>query len=303
MMIDLLNWGLRTGVVISGLIGLVLLLRRPFARYFGAEATFILWSLPLIRLCLPDMHMRVKTEGLILPYDWFPIWDGNEGEGAISSSVVLSVPDKVLQAPQAFLAADMIITTLIVLWLSIGFMWFGFHGLKHIRYGRLLRHVSVDYPATLEPNIQRALNLVDLRKAPDIKIAPKNIGPLVSGLFNPVIILPKDFEHHYSKDAQLFSLVHELSHIKRRDLWSVFAALLFRAIHWYNPLVHYAARKFKIDLEAACDAHALAKFAGDDQATHNYALTLLLAEQQGVVPSKMPSLSLALHENYEGEIA
>ena len=51
-MIDLLNWGLRTGVVITGLIGLVLLLRRPFARYFGAEATFRVRkqeNLPLIQ--------------------------------------------------------------------------------------------------------------------------------------------------------------------------------------------------------------------------------------------------------------
>ena len=60
-MIDLLNWGLRTGVVITGLIGLVLLLRRPFARYFGAEATFLLWSLPLIRLCMPDIYCLLYT--------------------------------------------------------------------------------------------------------------------------------------------------------------------------------------------------------------------------------------------------
>ena len=72
-MIDLLNWGLRTGVVITGLIGLVLLLRRPFAHYFGAEATFLLWSLPLIRLCMPDIYLPKKESGIFLPYDTFPV--------------------------------------------------------------------------------------------------------------------------------------------------------------------------------------------------------------------------------------
>jgi len=61
MTYELLQWGLRTGLVISGLIGLVLLLRRPFAKYFGAEATFLLWSLPFLRFCLPDVYLPAKA--------------------------------------------------------------------------------------------------------------------------------------------------------------------------------------------------------------------------------------------------
>lgn len=300
MMIDLLNWGLRTGVVISGLIGLVLLLRRPFARYFGAEATVLLWSLPLIRLCMPDMHMQVKTEGLILPYDSFPFWEVSDG-ASVRASLSAPPPHEVLQEPQVFLTADMMITGIVALWLVTAFMWLGRQILNHVRYARLLRHVSMEPSETLTPHIKKAVGLIGLKKTPDIKIAPKNIGPLVSGLINPIVILPKDFEHHYSQDAQIFSLAHEFSHIKRRDLWSAFAALLFRALHWYNPLVHYAARQFRIDLEAACDDYTLSKFSGNDEAVHNYALTLLLAEQGDKAPSKMPALSLAFHENYEGE--
>ena len=119
---------------------------------------------------------------------------------------------------------------------------------------------------------------------------------------NPVIILPKGFAQNYACDAQVLSLVHEFAHIKRCDLWSAFAVLLFRALHWYNPLVHYAAKRFRADLEAACDAYTLSKFAGDDAAVHEYACTLLLTEQADLKRPNMPSLSLALSENYRGDL-
>ncbi len=298
-MIDLLNWGLRTGVVISGLIGLVLLLRRPFARYFGAEATFLLWSLPLIRLCLPDMYILSQAGGTILPYDKFPVWGSNEASGSMDIAVSPSLAEPLTQ-PSFVLPPDVFIAAIVFLWLVGGVLWLSFYGVQHVRYGRLLRHVSIDYPSSLEHNVARAAHLIGLKKLPIIKVAPKNIGPLVSGVFSPIVILPKGFDKGYSHDAQILSLAHEFSHIKRRDLWSALAVLIFRALHWYNPLVHYAARKFRADLEAACDTYTLSKFAGNNSAAHEYARALLLAEQGDLASSKMPALSLALHENYEG---
>jgi len=63
MTYDILLWGLRTGLVVSGLIGLVLLLRRPFAKYLGAEATFLLWNLPFLRFLMPDIAGYICLSG------------------------------------------------------------------------------------------------------------------------------------------------------------------------------------------------------------------------------------------------
>ncbi len=305
-MIDLLNWGLRTGVVISGLIGLVLVLRRPFARYFGAEATFLLWSLPLIRLCLPDMYISGRAGGAMLPfelpYDKFPMWGSSEATVPVDIAVSPNLAEPLTQS-QFVLTQDVFIAVIICFWLIGGAVWLSFYGVQHVRYGRLLRHVSIDHPSSLEHNVTRAAHLIGLKKLPIIKVAPKNIGPLVSGVFSPIVILPKGFEEDYSRDAQILSLAHEFAHIKRRDLWSAFAVLIFRALHWYNPLVHYAARKFRADLEAACDTYTLSKFVGNNSAAHDYARTLLLAEQGGLASPKVPALSLALHENYEGGLS
>ncbi len=57
------NWVIQTGLVVSLLIIIILLIRRPFAWAFGANAAYALWSLPLIRLCLP---------GVSVPSNWVP---------------------------------------------------------------------------------------------------------------------------------------------------------------------------------------------------------------------------------------
>jgi len=85
-----------------------------------------------------------------------------------------------------------------------------------------------------------------------------------------------------------------MAHIKRYDVWAAFALMVFRAVHWYNPIVHYAARKFRIDQEAACDAFLLSRF--ETNQSYNYARALLKAQQTATHPTKGQSLSLALSD-------
>jgi len=67
--------------------------------------------------------------------------------------------------------------------------------------------------------------------------------------------------------------------------------------------VHYAANRFRLDLEVACDAYVLSKL-GHDKHSHDYALTLIMSEQmQGSTLSKnttMPALSLSLSHSSQG---
>jgi len=94
MTYDILLWGLRTGLVVSGLIGLVLLLRRPFATYLGAEATFLLWSLPALRLIMPDIYVSAEQNQLASPAQYLPFDPAAELyfiPGAITNTVAPTV--------------------------------------------------------------------------------------------------------------------------------------------------------------------------------------------------------------------
>ena len=274
MTYDILLWGLRTGLVVSGLIGLVLLLRRPFATYLGAEATFLLWSLPALRLIMPDIYVSAEQNQLASPAQYLPFDPAAELyfiPGAITNTV----------APTVQSGANLAINipmTIVAIWVLGAIMWLTYHTRQHLKYSRHLREFETPASEQVQFILRRAAALTKTNTLPQILIAPVSIGPMVSGLFRPFIILPKDFETLYSKQDQLFALTHELSHLKRRDMWWALAMFIFRAVNWYNPLVHYAARKFRIDQEAACDARTLSCFQSEKSSAHGYALTLLCAE-------------------------
>ena len=51
--------------------------------------------------------------------------------------------------------------------------------------------------------------------------------------------------------------LHELSHIKRRDILTGWLMTALQILHWFNPLVWLAFHRMRVDRELACDALAL----------------------------------------------
>jgi beta-lactamase regulating signal transducer with metallopeptidase domain len=78
--------------------------------------------------------------------------------------------------------------------------------------------------------------------------------PALIGVLRPKVVLPGDFETRYTAQEQSLILAHENVHLMRLDsLWNALTALL-RSVFWFNPLMHAAAARMRVDQELACDA-------------------------------------------------
>ena len=92
--------------------------------------------------------------------------------------------------------------------------------------------------------------------------------PVVWGLFRPVILLPADADD-WEPDRQRAVLLHELGHIQRQDWLIQTVAQITCAVYWFNPLVWFAARRMRTEVECACDDHVLnAGYQSTDYAQH-----------------------------------
>ena len=99
-------------------------------------------------------------------------------------------------------------------------------------------------------------------------------SPMLAGLFHPVILLPRAPGAGGLEELSLV-LLHELCHLRRRDI--LYKALLYAAgaFHWFNPLVWMMVRQGIRDMELCCDDDASALLTAQER--KHYAQTILSA--------------------------
>lgn len=97
--------------------------------------------------------------------------------------------------------------------------------------------------------------------------------PAVFGLFRPVIYVPTSFEEWGDANQREMILLHEITHIKRRDNILKLFSMVVLCLYWWNPLVWLSVGFLNNDIEMACDEGVLAE--GGSERKEAYAKVLL----------------------------
>ncbi len=239
----MIGWALETLAASTALMLLVLALRRPVAALFGARIAYALWALPALRLVLPPLP------------GWSPFW-----EAAPAAKVeVAAAVDPVAAATFAVPAAPTLdlLPLLALVWVVGGLLWFGW---QMLRYRRFVARALGDAVPLGSPGPVAVL------------VTPAVAGPLAAGIRHRRIFLPADFATRYTADERRLALAHENAHHARGDLLANLAGLVVLALHWWNPVAHWAWRAFRADQELACDATVLAGAAPEHRLAYGRAV-------------------------------
>jgi beta-lactamase regulating signal transducer with metallopeptidase domain len=220
-------------------MALVMVLRAPVARLFGAKVAYALWLLPAARLFMPPL-----VEEITLP--------------APVAEPVTSMAPVIVASAHAMEAAGPDWTMIALsLWLGgavLLFLW---------RIGAYLQEcneiLEVSKPIETIGRI-RVVETFDVR------------GPLAFGMLRKYIAVPPAFFRDFSDRERELALAHEVSHHESGDLFVNFVAFLVLCLHWFNPVAWHAWRAFRFDQEAACDARILAQTEGEDHQIYGRAV-------------------------------
>jgi bla regulator protein blaR1 len=97
-------------------------------------------------------------------------------------------------------------------------------------------------------------------------------GPALVGALRPRIVAPADFDTRFDDDERTLILAHERTHLDAGDAQINALVALSSCLFWFNPLVHIAAFRLRLDQELACDADVVAAYPHERR---RYAETLL----------------------------
>ncbi|NYE60267.1 beta-lactamase regulating signal transducer with metallopeptidase domain [Duganella sp. 1224] len=223
---DILRALLAASLVAGAVILLLCAIRLPLRRAFGAQLAYLAWAavpaamLAMAAASLSAWRMPAAVQQAVAPLRQF-------------ASAAL---------PAAFAAAgvqpwqpwESWLPWLVAAWLAVAVAMLAWHAVVHRRYRRQLG------PLRHDGGIHHSTRTDE--------------GPTVVGLWRPIIVVPADFAARYTPHERQLILAHEAVHMRRRDpLMNALCALTQCAL-WFHPLVHLAARRFRLDQELACDA-------------------------------------------------
>jgi bla regulator protein BlaR1 len=117
-------------------------------------------------------------------------------------------------------------------------------------------------------------------------------SPCLVGLFRPALVLPEGLWKELSPNELRLILLHELAHLRRRDLALNWVLAMVGIFHWFNPVVWVVTKKFRADREEACDACALAV---QPEARREYGqvlLKLLERDSPAIAPPALPAVGI-----------
>jgi len=73
-----------------------------------------------------------------------------------------------------------------------------------------------------------------------LKLSPVTASPSVCGLFHPTILIPECLPEKLNPRHLKSIFLHELAHIKQKDLWVSLFQTILQIVYFYNPLVWVA---------------------------------------------------------------
>ena len=291
----------------SGSIFIVILfLCKPlYVERLSKRWQYYIWLIVIVRLLLPlslevnfvgNAFNEISQSNIIIFEEVEAPKTGSEAPNTVNNGgTISSGMDSEIQAAPPFPQYNIFTTMLPNLW----FIWLLVAIVLFVRkitiYQSFVRYtkagcVEVSGINNLE-RFGKIVEEINIKGAVGIYTNSLISSPLLIGFFRPYIVLPT---LGISESDFRYTILHELTHYKRGDMFYKWLVQLAICLHWFNPLVYLMGREINKACEFSCDESVIRNL--DYHGIRAYGDTLLNALGVGGVYRGSLS-SVTLFEN------
>ncbi len=258
----------------------------------GVKFQYAIWFILILRLLLPFtpssnlsvynyVPSNVSTEegSLMSIPSASPQIDegGRENTGEVSSISLEKTEHKSLD--NIILVRNIIPFIWILGVCSIGLIMF-INNMLFLRRIRKCPRIKDQHVLSIMDDCKKLMNLPK-----DINLVEADFvhTPCVFKFTKPFIIIPEKFLEECNLINLKYVLLHELAHIKRKDIFVNYLVSFLSIIYWFNPLIWYGFHKMREDREICSDSLALSVLREEEVISYGYTI-IKLAEISLKVP-------------------
>ncbi len=169
---------------------------------------------------------------------------------------------------------------------------------------RLATHATPITTGPLYQSLHILARTWSLRIVPALAQAPVIVVPQVVGLLRPTILLPTSALTGLAPEELEMILAHELSHVRRYDMWVSLVQRLAETVLFFNPGLWYLSRRISTYREYCCDEQTCQVASREPSAARlRYAQALLhVLELSGKALPQVQLTALAATGNRPSEL-
>ena len=224
-----------------------------FRRKVRASIRYALWLVVLVKLCMPPtlalptspawwLHQTPPPVAAKAKPHYTVTYDNSPLPKIPPAPLPASVPPK----PTITNAAWLLVTSAAVSSALLGWLL-----VRWWQITRQVRHAKTS--ARLTALASEAQTFVGTKFKVQVKLTTNAMSPAVCGLFRPAILIPQSLADNFSDEQLRAVLLHELIHLRRRDVWLNFLQTLLQIAYWWHPLVWLANTRIRRVREEAVD--------------------------------------------------
>ncbi|MBK6496431.1 MAG: HEAT repeat domain-containing protein [Gemmatimonadetes bacterium] len=223
------------------------------------------------------------------------------GEAIINTaapSQTQSTPTVTTSAATAGITMPSLGTMLIGLWAVVAVLLIArlIHGTLAVQ--RIVRNAQPLADDDWNDRLYDVADRLGIARAPRVVKSESIHVPFATGLLNATIVLPAECDT-WTPGQRDAVLIHELGHVRRRDLLGHTLGRVACAVYWFHPLVWTAARRLRDASERACDDLAI-RLGSRPSEYAEHLLQIVTAVGRSPVPSV--ALAMAQRKEFEGRM-
>ena len=259
----------QSALLVAVLFVIDLVLRRRVRAIFR----YCLWLLVLVKLILPPTLSLPTGIGYWAP-EQLPVVTSErfdevrlEAMGSPAEMPVIRLSERLsdrMPLPATTDASRIPLTSqaiLFLLWL-LGVLAFSAVLVHKLRFINRLITRSSPGPKSLLEILEHCRSRMGVRRHVQLRLSETISSPAVCGLLRPTVLIPADLLEKLSPEGLRATLIHELAHIKRGDLWINSFQTALQVIYFYNPFVWFANSAIRKVCEEAVDETVLVALEG-----------------------------------------
>ena len=275
---DWLLWASLQGTV---LIFLIVLIQKILRRRLPVHWHYFLWLLLLIRLAVPwlpeskmsifNLVPRSVQQGRII--ETFSQTRSADPMGFYMHARSASASQTIKES-EAF--SVRFVRALPAIWLVGTVLIAGYVFMRSISLWRTVKRERPITDSEILDLLEDCKMQMGVETIIGVIVSDRIKSPALFGFVRPRLLLPQGMLETYGLEELRYVFIHELAHLKQRDIYLGWLMALLQVVHWFNPLMWFAFGRMRADREMACDRLAISTMGLDEPPEYGRTIVSLL---------------------------